>query len=260
MVKIQIFNVIKSLRRYTIIDVLIIFSYHNIIYLVDCSNQTNFMRNLFHSKIPWSNLFSLFLKTKSKKISRLLPRQDETRRFDSTRTEQRGLWGIFESVLRESWQFIGSVKGRKCSPVVVRLLEKLRYKREGRTRVSACSNIICRFSTPSCLQFESPLNRIRAFNVVTLKFHEVSLRISITRPMCVGRSIKICRCRANMGHRSVEFRFMNPRISRASKGKRKRVICASLKLEFLNNLSGFRRKNRRRYFVSKVQTKMSSKF
>lgn len=29
MVKIQIFNVIKSLRRYTIIDVLIIFFYHN---------------------------------------------------------------------------------------------------------------------------------------------------------------------------------------------------------------------------------------
>lgn len=141
------------------------------------------------------------------------------------------------------------------SSFVVRLLEKLRYEREGRTRVSVCSNIICRFSTPSCLQFESPLNRIRAFNVVTLKFHEVSLRISITRPMCVGRSIKICRCRANMGHRSAEFRFMNPRISWVSEGKRKRVIWASLKkdfgfslLEFLNDRSEFRRKRGGRYF------------
>lgn len=53
------------------------------------------------------------------------------RRDETIRIEQRGLWGIFESVLGESWQFIGSVKGRKCSPVVVHLLEKLRYEREG---------------------------------------------------------------------------------------------------------------------------------
>lgn len=27
--------------------------------LINCSNQTNFIRNVFHSKIPRSNLFSL---------------------------------------------------------------------------------------------------------------------------------------------------------------------------------------------------------
>lgn len=115
--------------------------------------------------------------------------------------------------------------GRRSPPRKVTL-----RTREGRTR-RVSSNIISRFSPSNPFLLESALNRIRrAFNVVTLKFHEVSLRISITRPMCVGRSIKICRCRANMDHRPVEFRFMNRRVS---KGERKRVICASLKLWIL---------------------------
>ena len=92
--------------------------------------------------------------------------------------------------------------GRRSPP------RKVTLRTRGGGLVSPCARILfADSSTPPCLQFESPLNRIPAFNVVTLKFHEVSLRISITRPMCVGRSIKICRCRANMGHRSVESPF-----------------------------------------------------
>lgn len=88
--------------------------------------------------------------------------------------------GNLRTSLRVVQQFIGSVKGRKCSPVVIHLLEELCSNE----RENLCPRVLEYYlqfhPDPTDVCSSSPLNRTHVFNVVTLKFHEVSLRVPIT--------------------------------------------------------------------------------